>query len=58
MTLHCARTAERSDGYWHPVATIAEAGLPTLFARLAARGLAWREKGETDGSVRENALLV
>jgi A/G-specific adenine glycosylase len=58
MALHCARTEQRREGIWHPAATILEAGLPTLFAKLAARGLAWREKGDADGSVRENALLV
>jgi A/G-specific adenine glycosylase len=58
MTLMCARTERRPEGIWHPVASIAEAGLPTLFAKLAARGLAWREKGKADGDVRENALLV
>jgi A/G-specific adenine glycosylase len=58
MTLMCAATDQRPDGLWHPVESIAEAGLPTLFAKLAARGLAWREKGEADGSVRDNALLV
>jgi A/G-specific adenine glycosylase len=56
MTLLCARTGERSEGIWHPVETIADAGLPTLFAKLAARGLAWREKGKAEGGVRENAL--
>lgn len=58
MSLNCARTAARPEGIWHPVETIAEVGLPTLFAKLAARGLAWREKGEPDGSVRDKALLV
>jgi A/G-specific adenine glycosylase len=58
MTLLCARTARRPEGIWHPAATILEAGLPTHFAKLAARGLAWREKGAADGDVRENALLV
>lgn len=58
MTLRCARTAARPDGIWHPVGTVAEAGLPTLFAKLAARGLAWREKGKPADGVRENALLV
>ncbi|HTU10180.1 MAG TPA: A/G-specific adenine glycosylase [Allosphingosinicella sp.] len=56
MTLLCASTRERPDGIWHPAGTIAEAGLPTLFAKLAARGLAWREKGEED--VAKKALLV
>ena len=58
MALLCARTAARPEGHWHPAATIAEAGLPTLFAKLAARGLAWREKGKARDGVRENALLV
>jgi hypothetical protein len=58
MTLWCARTARRPEGIWHPAATLLDAGLPTLFAKLAARGLAWREKGAADGDVRENALLV
>jgi A/G-specific adenine glycosylase len=58
MTLLCATTDQRPDGLWHPVERIAEAGLPTLFAKLAARGLAWREKGEAGDGVRDNALLV
>jgi A/G-specific adenine glycosylase len=58
MTLLCARTDRRPEGIWHPAGTIAEAGLPTLFAKLAARGLAWREKGKADGAVKGNALLV
>ncbi len=58
MTLLCARTDRRPEGLWHPVDAIADAGLPTLFARLAARGLAWREKGKAEGAVREDTLLV
>ena len=58
MTLLCARTAWRPEGIWHPAATIPEAGLPTLFAKLAARGLAWREKGDAGGRVRRNDLLI
>lgn len=58
MSLMCARTARRPEGIWQPQATILEAGLPTLFAKLAARGLAWREKGRADDAVRENSLLV
>ena len=58
MTLLCARTEVRPEGIWHPVGSIAEAGLPTLFARLAVRGLAWREKGEADGGVKQDALPV
>src|SRR5205085_9739991 len=58
MTLKCARTDRRPDGIWHPVDTIAEAGLPTLFAKLAARGLAWREKGKAGDAVRQDSQLV
>jgi A/G-specific adenine glycosylase len=58
MRLMCARTDRRPDGTWHPAGTIAEAGLPTLFAKLAARGLAWREKEAADGAVMETALLA
>ena len=38
----CAEAERRPDGIWWPV-DIGEAGLPTLFAKLAARGAAWRE---------------
>lgn len=43
MTLSCARVDARPEGLWWPIERIGEAGLPTLFARLAERGLAWRE---------------
>ncbi len=42
MRLLCASAGERPAGIWWPVERIGEAGLPTLFARLAARGQAWR----------------
>jgi A/G-specific adenine glycosylase len=42
MRLLCAQTGQRSDGIWWPVERIGEAGLPTLFAKLAARGAEWR----------------
>jgi A/G-specific adenine glycosylase len=58
MSLKCARTPQRPEGIWHPASAILEAGLPTLFAKLAARGLSWREKGEAGGGVRKNALLL
>ena len=58
MSLNCARARERPEGIWHPVGSLAEAGLPTLFAKLAARGLTWSQKGNAEGGVRENALLV
>jgi A/G-specific adenine glycosylase len=43
MSLRCARAPRRGDGLWWPIARLGEAGLPTLFAKLAARGIAWRE---------------
>ena len=43
MRLACARAESRDAGaIWWPVARIGEAGLPTLFAKLAARGSAWQ----------------
>ena len=43
MSLLCAATPERTaEGLWWPVERLAEAGLPTLHAKLAARGAAWR----------------
>ena len=42
MRLMCAETEQRPDGIWWPVDRIGEAGLPTLFAKLAGRGTAWR----------------
>jgi len=38
MRLLKAETAERPEGMWWPIDRIEEAGLPTLFAKLAARG--------------------
>jgi A/G-specific adenine glycosylase len=43
MRLKCARAAGPGEGLWWPVERLGEAGLPTLFAKLAARGAAWRE---------------
>jgi A/G-specific adenine glycosylase len=61
MKLLCARMERRPDaldrGLWWPVDRIGEAGLPTLFAKLAARGLAWREKGEGPARVRQGLLV-
>ena len=42
MRLLCAEAAAPADGLWHPIDRLADAGLPTLFARLAARGAEWR----------------
>jgi A/G-specific adenine glycosylase len=43
IRLLCAESSERSaDGIWWPTDRIEEAGLPTLFAKLARRGAQWR----------------
>ena len=42
MNLLCAEARDRPDGIWWPVDRLGEAGLPTLFAKLAARGAEWR----------------
>ncbi|HEY1606760.1 MAG TPA: A/G-specific adenine glycosylase [Allosphingosinicella sp.] len=44
IRLLCADAAERRDGIWWPVGRLREAGLPTLFAKLAARGTEWRDR--------------
>jgi len=43
VRLKAARAVARSAGIWWPVDRMGEAGLPTLFAKLAARGVAWRD---------------
>jgi A/G-specific adenine glycosylase len=43
MRLLCAAAEARQDGLWWPVERLGEAGLPTLFARLAERGREWRQ---------------
>jgi A/G-specific adenine glycosylase len=43
MRLLCAKVPEKPEGVLWPVERLHEAGLPTLFSRLAARGTAWRE---------------
>ena len=53
MGLRCAVADARIDGMWWPIERIGEAGLPTRFAKLAARGLAWREKGKSATPVKE-----
>jgi len=42
MRLLCADAERRTEGTWWPIDRLGEAGLPTLFARLAARGAEWR----------------
>ena len=47
LDLYCARADGRgAAGEWWPVDRLEEAGLPTLFARLIPRGLAWRDREE------------
>jgi A/G-specific adenine glycosylase len=43
IRLLCADAEERREGIWWPVERLAQAGLPTLFAKLAARGTEWRQ---------------
>lgn len=43
MRLLCAEAKRRPEGIWWPADRLAEAGLPTLFAKLAQRGAEWRE---------------
>ncbi|HEU0097922.1 MAG TPA: A/G-specific adenine glycosylase [Allosphingosinicella sp.] len=43
MRLLCADAEARPSGTWWPIERIGEAGLPTLFARLAERGAEWRK---------------
>ena len=47
LSLLCATAPNRIEAgeevTWWPVGRIGEAGLPTLFARVAARGVEWRE---------------
>jgi len=43
MRLLKAETGEPPEGIWWPIESVAQAGLPTLFAKLAALGAAWRE---------------
>jgi len=44
LSLLCASAPDRrAAGTWWPIDRIGEAGLPTVFAKAAARGAAWRE---------------
>jgi A/G-specific adenine glycosylase len=43
LRLYGASAGDRSeDGIWWPVAALEKAGLPTVFAKAAARGVEWR----------------
>ncbi|MDB5670221.1 MAG: mutY [Alphaproteobacteria bacterium] len=44
LSLLCASVGERrAGGTWWPIERIGEAGLPTVFAKAAARGAAWKD---------------
>ena len=61
MRLLCSESAADqqvpSGAAWWPVERLAEAGLPTLFAKLAARGQAWRDGRETPVGIDEAAKV-
>jgi A/G-specific adenine glycosylase len=43
LSVRCGEAKEREpEAIWWPVERIADAGLPTVFAKAAARGLEWR----------------
>jgi A/G-specific adenine glycosylase len=42
LRLLVAEAEHRPDGLWWPIAELGEAGLPTVFAKAAARGAQWR----------------
>jgi A/G-specific adenine glycosylase len=43
LEVACARAEDRtSEGVWWPIATLAQAGLPTVFAKAAERAIEWR----------------
>jgi A/G-specific adenine glycosylase len=45
MRLLCAHAPLRlAEGLWWPVERLGQAGLPRLYAKLAARGLEWRDR--------------
>ncbi|MEA3009280.1 MAG: A/G-specific adenine glycosylase [Sphingomonadales bacterium] len=61
MKLLCADASIRPDGTWWPIDRIGEAGLPTLFARLASLSLQGRGTGakrQGEGSTRAGPALT
>lgn len=42
LRLLCAETGARDEGIWWPIDRIGEAGLPTVFAKAAARAAEWQ----------------
>jgi A/G-specific adenine glycosylase len=44
LRVHCAQVEARSEGdIWWPIGDLEQAGLPTVFAKAAARGAAWKQ---------------
>jgi A/G-specific adenine glycosylase len=48
LRLLCAETETRSGGIWWPIDRIGEAGLPTVFAKAAARAAEWNNSPSPD----------
>ncbi len=44
LRLRCAEADRGAEGIWWPIDRLGEAGLPTVFAKAAATGLAWSKK--------------
>jgi A/G-specific adenine glycosylase len=42
LRLLCAEADQRCDGIWWPIETLKDAGLPTVFAKAAARAAEWQ----------------
>ena len=42
LRLLCAEAEKRDDGIWWPIERLGEAGLPTVFAKAAARAAGWQ----------------
>jgi A/G-specific adenine glycosylase len=52
LRLLCAEAEARDEGIWWPIEQLGEAGLPTVFAKAAARAAAWQTPlpaGEREG---------
>lgn len=58
MRLLCAEAPAPAEGLWHPIDRLAEAGLPTLFARLAERGAEWRTQAPLPFGEREGPAAL
>jgi A/G-specific adenine glycosylase len=43
LRLLCAEAQARAEGIWWPIERLQEAGLPTVFAKAAARAAGWRQ---------------